>query len=122
MHEVSIAQSIADTVRNEMDETDLERVREIHVKIGVLSGIERKLLEHVFSFVIEGTALEKTVLTTELVDVKAICENCQEEFVVKNYCFICPVCNTPSSNVTEGNELTICKIILEEPIYEKTNE
>ncbi|MEO7960799.1 MAG: hydrogenase maturation nickel metallochaperone HypA [Ginsengibacter sp.] len=122
MHEVSIAQSIADTLMQEYDESELEKVREIHVRVGMLSGVEHKLLEHVFTFVIDGTALSKSILKTELTEVIAFCVHCQAEFKVEQYIFTCPSCNSPSSDVRQGNELTICKIIMEEPIYEETNK
>lgn len=122
MHEVSIAQSIVDTLEAEMEEEQYASVREIHVKVGILSSIEHKLLEHVFGFVTEGGPFEKSRLCTQLVEVVAKCEKCGDNFKVENYHFVCPQCDTPSSTIVEGNELTIYKIIMEEPSYAEANE
>lgn len=122
MHEVSIAQSIVDTLEAELDEEQFSNVREIHVKVGVLSSVEHKLLEHVFKYVIEGGPFSNANLYTQLVDVLARCEQCDDNFKVENYYFICPKCDTPSSTIIEGNELTIFKIIMEEPSYAQADQ
>lgn len=122
MHEVSIAKSIVDTLQEEYGSNQLESILEVHVKIGVLSGIENQLLENAYSLVIEGTPLAASALKTELVPVMAHCEPCNNIFPVENYQFLCPACGTPTHDVREGNELTIFKIIMQESIYEETNE
>ncbi|MEO8111569.1 MAG: hydrogenase maturation nickel metallochaperone HypA [Ginsengibacter sp.] len=122
MHEVSIAQSIIDTMEAELAEDEYKFVREVHVKIGVLSSVEHKLLEHVFQFVIEGSPFSNCNLHTELVEVLVECEQCNKNFNVENYLFVCPDCNKPSSKIIEGNELTIYKIIMEEPSYAEANQ
>lgn len=122
MHEVSIAQSIVDTLEAELEEQQYGSVREIYVKVGILSGVEHKLLEHVFGFVTAGGPFEKSKLYTQLVEILAKCESCNNNFKVENYHFICRQCNTPSSTIVEGNELTIYKIITEELSYAQANE
>ncbi|MDQ6889348.1 MAG: hydrogenase maturation nickel metallochaperone HypA [Bacteroidota bacterium] len=122
MHEVSIAQSIVDTLESEMEAEQLSSIREIHVRVGVLSSVEHKLLEHVFKFVAEGGPFSNCNLYTELVEVLAGCEQCNTNFKVENYYFVCPECKAPTSTIIEGNELTIYKIIMEEPTYAEANE
>lgn len=122
MHEVSIAQSIVDTMTAELEEEQFATVREIHVKVGMLSSVEHKLLEHVFKYVVEGGPFSNCNLCTELVDVLAKCEPCDKNFKVENYHFACPACDTPSSTIIEGNELTIYKIIMEEPSYAEADQ
>lgn len=122
MHEVSIAQSIVDTLEAELEEEQYSNVREIHVKVGVLSSVEHKLLEHVFKYVTEGGPFADAGLYTELVEVLAKCEPCDKSFKVENYHFVCPDCNVPSATIIEGNELTIYKIIMEEPSYAQADE
>jgi hydrogenase nickel incorporation protein HypA/HybF len=122
MHEVSICQSIVDTLEAELKEDQLQNVREVHLKIGVLSCVEPKILEHVFKYIIQDTPFRACSLFTALVDVLAACANCNRNFKVENYRFVCPACNMPSSTIIEGNELTICKIILEESSYAEVNQ
>ncbi len=122
MHEVSIAQSIVDTMEAELEEDEYKSVREVHVKIGILSSVEHKLLEHVFQFVIDGSPFSNCNLYTELVEVLVECEQCKKDFTIENYLFVCPDCKTPSSKIIEGNELTIYKIIMEEPSYAEADK
>ena len=122
MHEISICQSILQTIEAELEEEQFQNVREIHVKIGVLSCVEPKVLTHVFTYIIEGTPFSKSSLYTDFVEILAACEYCKTKFKVEDYRFVCPECNKPISTIIEGNELTIYKIILEEPSYAEVNQ
>lgn len=121
MHELSICQSILKTIEEELDAEQLEHVREIHLKVGLLSCVEPKFLEHVFRFMIVDSQFSNAKLHVDRIDVLAECDICAEQFKVENYKFVCPNCGRPVSNVIEGNELLIHKIILNEPAYEKAN-
>ena len=122
MHEISICQSIVETLEAELEENEFQNVREVHLKVGVLSCVEPKILGHVFKYIIQDSPFHKCSLHTDLVEVLASCENCRSNFKVENYRFVCPQCDTPSSTIIEGNELTICKIIFEEPSYAEVNQ
>ena len=122
MHEVSICQSIVETLAAELEEEQFQNVREVHLKIGVLSCVDPKILTHVFKYTVEEGPFQKCSLYADLVEVLAACEHCNRNFKVENYCFICPECDTPSSTIIEGNELRIYKIILEEPSYAEVNQ
>lgn len=122
MHEVSICQSILNTLEAELEEEQFQNVREVHLKVGVLSCVEPKILSHVFKYMVEESPFHKCSLYTDLVEVLAACEHCNRNFKVENYRFVCPECDKPSSTILEGNELTIYKIILEEPSYAEVNQ
>jgi hydrogenase nickel incorporation protein HypA/HybF len=121
MHEVSICQSILKTIEAEFEQKDLVNVREIHLKVGILSCIEPEVLKHVFTYIIIDTPFQNANLFVDLIDINATCENCGNNFKVEKYKFICPLCGEPVSNITEGKELLIHKIILEEPAHEEIN-
>ena len=121
MHEVSICQSIINSLQTEFEEEKLEQVREVHLQVGILACVEPKILEHVFSFMMVDTSLRNAFLKINLVQVLAKCEQCNKKFKIAKYKFVCPDCEKPLSNISEGNELQINKIILEEPAYEKVN-
>jgi hydrogenase nickel incorporation protein HypA/HybF len=120
MHEVSICQTIIDSLENEFGKEELEEIREVHLRIGILSCVEPVILKHVFSMMVVESSLQLAQLETEIVDVLAFCENCNKEFKVKQYIFICADCGRPSSKILKGKELQIHKIIFEKPVYEKT--
>jgi len=122
MHEVSICQNIIEALETELAEDQFQNVREVHIKIGVLSCIDPKILSHAFACIIEGSPFKKSSLHTKLIEVLAACEHCGQNFKVEDYRFVCPECDNPSSTIIEGNELTIYKIILEEKSYAEVNQ
>ncbi len=121
MHEVSICQSIINAVEEEFPE-QLENIREVHLKVGLLSCVQPEFLQQVYKMMTADNELQRSVLSFERTEIKAECESCRQNFKVENYVFVCPVCNIPSNNITEGNELIIDKIILEEFTYEEVNQ
>jgi len=122
MHELSICQSILNTIENELDIKELENIREIHLKVGMLACIEPEILKNVFQFIKADTPFQNSELFIEVVEVSAECKNCGNTFKVEKYIFVCPLCGEPASNITEGRELLISKIISEEPSYAEVNE
>jgi hydrogenase nickel incorporation protein HypA/HybF len=122
MHELSICQSILNTIETELGSKDIENIREIHLKVGMHACIEPDILKNVFQFIKEDTAFHHSELFIEVVEVSAECKNCGNTFKVEKYIFVCPLCGEPASNISEGRELLISKIILEEPSYAEINE
>ena len=49
MHEVSICESIVETLEAELEEDQFQNVREVHIKIGVLSCVDPKILSQVYT-------------------------------------------------------------------------
>lgn len=122
MHELSICQSILNTIETEFDGKGMENIREIHLKVGMLACIEPEILKNVFQIIKIDTPFDNSELFLEVIEVAAECKNCGEKFKVERYIFVCPSCGEPVSNVTEGKELLISKIILEEPSYAEINQ
>lgn len=122
MHEISICESIIKTIEDELEEDQFQNVRGIYVKIGVLSCVDPKVLAQVFACIIKETPFSKSSLHTEFVEILVACENCKKNFKVKDYRFVCPDCDKSSSQIVEGNELTIYKVFLEEPSYAEVNQ
>ncbi len=122
MHELSICQSILNTIEEEFDGKDIENIREIHLKVGMLACIEPEILKNVFQLIKDDTPFRNSELYIEVIDVSAKCKNCGETFKVEKYIFVCPSCGEPATDITGGRELLINKIILEEPSYAEINE
>ena len=58
MHKVSICQSILETLESELEQDQLQNVCEVHMKIGILSCVDTKILEHAFNYIIEDSPLK----------------------------------------------------------------
>lgn len=114
MHELSIAQSIIDTVSAELQSRNLTRVQVIGVKIGVLSGILPDALEFGFDALIRDTPLAGAKLAIEHIPVSGTCQACGREFVLDELDFACPACGSTDLKMTAGDELRIAYLEVED--------
>ncbi len=114
MHEMSIAQSILDLVKEEAAKAQLERVEEVRLRIGEMSGVVPDSLSFCWSLMADhqdaGSA-RGAALTFDLIPVKARCGDCGKTFKVDNYVFFCPGCGSGNTVVLEGREMTIASIV-----------
>ena len=72
------------TLEMEFEQEKLNKMKAIHLKVGILSNIEPRLLHNAYS-------------AYHITD-------------VKNYRFICDNCERPSKNVIQGEEMLIHKV------------
>jgi hydrogenase nickel incorporation protein HypA/HybF len=108
MHELSIALSIIDLAAEEAQRHGDVRVMEIHLKLGVLSGVVKEALESSFQFARENTPLEEAQLVIEEVPVLVSCATCRTTRpVVSPQELFCAECGTPSPDVVSGRGLEI---------------
>ncbi len=115
MHETSIVRNIMDTLKMELEPTQLENLTAIHVQIGLLSNIEPRLLLNAFDAYFFGVKQpNKIKMYIESLPIIIYCEDCQMNSHIKNYRFVCQQCGKPSKNLIQGEELKIHKIEFED--------
>jgi hydrogenase nickel incorporation protein HypA/HybF len=112
MHELSIASALVEQVCVEARNAGAERVAEINVRMGALSGISRALY-FCFPSAARGTACEGAVLSIEDVPLTVLCTHCD---AVKTpaalYNFRCPDCGWPTPKVLTGREMQLVSLRL----------
>lgn len=111
MHEISLVRNIFNTLEAEFSQEELERLRAINLKVGLLSNIEPVLMQNAFEAV--TTAEEKYLdvqLNVELIPIEVFCNSCQTNSTVENYKFACSSCGQPNNNVVKGTELLIHQV------------
>ncbi len=119
MHELSIAQSIMETVLEEAGrQAPSARVSVIGLRIGALSGILPDALEFGFDALKKGTPLAGCRLAMEEVPVTARCRACGRDFEVRELMFACPHCSSSSIDVVQGQELDIAYIEVDDETEE----
>lgn len=114
MHELSIAQNIADIVREHVPAGDLELVRTVRVRLGELSGVVAESLEFSYGAVVSDTPLEGSVLEFEHVPFALLCADCGRTSADPAGMMLCPVCRSGRTQVQGGLELHVADIGLEE--------
>ena len=106
MHETSIVNSIMRTLEIEFNQQKLDKMKAIHLKVGILSNIEPRLLHNAYSaYHLSHPQYQKVQLHIESTELKIQCEVCNHVTHVQNYRFICENCDRPSKNVIQGEEM-----------------
>jgi len=110
MHEMSIAQSLVDIIKEEMVKHDARGLKSVRLHIGQLSAIVPKSLSFCFEVMTSGTDLEGTELVMEIVPLRAACRECGETFEIKDYSFECPNCHSVEIDTISGQDLSIVEM------------
>ena len=108
MHELSIAISIVDLAAEEAERHGCVRIDAVHLKLGDMSGVAPESLLFSYDLACEGTPLEGSSLVIEEVPVMVYCPACRIETnppSIQSLC--CPVCETPTPQVTRGKEIEV---------------
>jgi len=108
MHELSIALSLLDLVAEEAERQGADRVLEIHLKLGPLSGVVKEALLGSFELARENTPFAETQLVIEDVPVRVLCPTCRTtRTVVSIQELCCEECGTPPTDVVSGRDLEV---------------
>ena len=110
MHEMSIAQSLIDVVKEEMLKNNAKTLRSVRVNIGQMTAIVPDSLSFCFEVIIGGTELEGARLIMDLIPLVGYCDECRDEFEIKDYAFVCPKCGGTKIRTIAGQDLSIVEI------------
>ncbi len=113
MHELSIAQSIADAAREHAARNGARRVLRIGVRVGEISGVAADALRFCFEMTVKHTDLDGAVLDLEPVPVGYRCASCAHEFHPVEFLGECPACGTSGASMVAGDELGMSFLELE---------
>ena len=110
MHEMGIVQSILDTVEQEMARHRGTRVSTIRLVVGEFTAVVPHSLTFCFEIITKDTPFEGVNLKIEQVPLTGRCIDCREEFIIKEYRFICPKCGSREIETIAGKELFVKEI------------
>jgi hydrogenase nickel incorporation protein HypA/HybF len=113
MHELSIAISIVDIAIDQAALASADRVSEVELDIGTLSGIEYESLEFALGVAAKETMLEKTLFRINRVEPVAECPACQHLYTPDGIYSHCPECNKQGIRLIRGTELQIKSLLVE---------
>ncbi len=113
MHELSIAQSIADGAREHALRNGGRRVLRIGVRVGEISGVAVEALQFCFDMTVRDTDLDGAVLDLEPVPVRYRCATCGHEFHPVEFLADCPACGATGASMVAGDELGMSFLELE---------
>jgi hydrogenase nickel incorporation protein HypA/HybF len=106
MHELSITQSVVDTITERLGAVPVHRVR---LEIGALSGVVPDALRFCFEVVTAGTTLEGASLEIDEPEGSARCRDCAREFATAEVLPLCD-CGSADVEVLGGDRLRIREV------------
>jgi hydrogenase nickel incorporation protein HypA/HybF len=114
MHELAIAEGIADVVATRAGEHHATRVTSVRLRIGAASGVVPDSLTFCFEMLAsENPLLAGARLAVETVPHRAHCRGCDRDFAVSDYIAECPDCGAWSDLVVSGGELQVLEMEIE---------
>jgi len=113
MHELSIVLSIIEIVATEVKKSGAERVTEVHLEIGQLSGVEFESFEFALKNLTPGSVIESAEITIEKPGGTARCCDCGYEFAIENFIGSCNLCSSFNLEIIKGRELSVKSITID---------
>lgn len=107
MHELSIALSIINRLAEEAEKHGGGTVEIIHLKIGVLSGVDGEALRFAYELACEGTEFAGSRLEITSVPLLVYCPVCATTHTPEPHEVLCPRCITPAQEILQGKELEV---------------
>ena len=110
MHEMSIAQSLVDILKEEMVKNHARVLKSVRLNVGQLSAVVPDSLSFCFEVLTKKTELEGAELVMDIIPLEGLCKECKETFHIKDYAFQCPKCGGKEINTIAGQDLSIVEI------------
>jgi hydrogenase nickel incorporation protein HypA/HybF len=111
MHELGIALEIMNIVEDQMSKRSLDRLKEVGVRVGSLSGVDPEALSFSFEAATIDTPLAGAELVIEQIPVRGACRSCGKEVEVDDFVFMCPHCDSRDIEITQGQELDVAYLV-----------
>lgn len=112
MHELSLTQSVVDTIASRFGEA---RVTVVRLEIGKLSGVVVESIRFCFDLVAEGTVVEGALLEITEPSGRCRCRGCSSDFDTDDPIVLCPSCGGADVEVLAGRDLRISSVDVTRP-------
>jgi hydrogenase nickel incorporation protein HypA/HybF len=112
MHELSICQSMLTQVGKIAVQHRARRVTQITLHVGLLSGVEPKLLLQAFTIASAGSVAQDASLVIESLPIRVHCRQCRQDSEATLNRLTCRHCGGHSTQLISGNELLLANVEL----------
>ena len=110
MHEVSIMEQTIEIALNNAHNQGANKIHQLKMRIGAVSGVVPEALNFAFDVVTEGTIAQGAKLEIDIVPVVSYCPHCQIEFQPPDLFYECPQCDRLSNKVIAGREIELTSL------------
>lgn len=107
MHEMALAQDVLRLVKSEAARLGINKVSFIKIGVGASRVSHPAELLELFMNIARGTVADGARLEIEIIPVKGICGDCQQEIEPKTFRLDCPACGATNIQLSSGAELLV---------------
>lgn len=109
VQELSVANGIVGFVCEQLPQSPEEarRVSVVRLRVGILNGVAAPALKSAFRSAVANTPLHGARLEVESTDLVVWCAHCHQEQLLESATLRCPVCQSRTPRIVQGNELEI---------------
>jgi len=107
MHEMSIAINVVDIAVERARKENAQRINEIVLEIGSLSGVLIDSLQFCFESAVKNTMAESAQIKIIRCQAEAVCSACNLSFNTDEFVPMCPQCGQPVFDVRNGRVMKI---------------
>ena len=112
MHELAICQALITEVTAVARSERADRVSDVFVSVGPLSGVEYPLMQNAFPIAAAGTVASDANLHLEATQIKVQCAECGRESEVPVNRLVCPHCGDWRTQLLSGDELLLRRVVM----------
>jgi hydrogenase nickel incorporation protein HypA/HybF len=113
MHEMSLAEGILQIVEDAAAQQGFQRVTEIRLEIGALSGVEPDALSFCLDVVLKGSVADGARVEMEKTPGLGYCLDCGETVPVNALYEACAKCGSYQVQATGGTEMRVKDLLVE---------
>ena len=107
MHELSVTESILKICKSEAEKHKFNKILNINIKVGELTGLIPECISFYFNEVSKNTVAEGTSINISKVPLRYKCKNCSHESYMKNKEYKCSLCGSSHIKLLNGREFYI---------------
>ena len=114
MHEASIAISLLETVSEQCLKEGYSSIESVRLRVGKAAGILPDALVFAFDIAKTDTIASEAELIVDFISLGGHCLDCNSRFESEErFIFACPVCDSQSIKITQGDEMQIVDMEVE---------
>lgn len=111
MHELGVMVEVVRTVEDFAAHNRVSRIDTLVLQIGELSSVVPEYVKACYPAAVDGTLLEETKLSIEILPGNALCRACGHVFNLLKHGRACPKCYSGEWEVLGGREFLIKEIV-----------
>ena len=110
MHELSVTESILDTVLESAKKHGVTKIVKVHLEVGELNGLQAEWIQHYFDILAKDTIAGGAQLEVHTKPSQFTCHDCKEVFSLDLRAVSkvnCPACKGTNCSLSGGSEFYI---------------